>query len=166
MQFKAHQIVLTNRRRRKIIFFVKVSTTHPLVDVRGQSVVVGFMLCCLVSYAERRESVFQRNLSISVSYHRFSTIKCWAIFVSIETEIPLFERVEQCQETVQSKTPIYIELFLSFTRQPCQKHNQFCYHFNICLFKITSPIDRKYLIGGLIDQLLNRLFLTMAIIIN
>ena len=36
-------------------------------------------------------------------------------------------------------------------------------HFNICIFMITSPLDRKYLIGGLNEQLLKKDFgLTMA----
>ena len=58
-----------------------------------------------------RQSVFQSNLSISVSYHSFSKVKWLTNLVFIETEITLFKRVELCQETIQSKKLIYRELF-------------------------------------------------------
>ena len=88
-----------------------------------------------------RQSVFQSNLSISVSYNSFSKVKKWREFFFKETEITLFTRVKLCQVTIQSKKPIYIEFLLPFTGQPCRKHDRFCYHFNICIF-ITSPIYR------------------------
>ena len=137
MQFKAHQIIL------KIFFFisyspfVKVSHTQPLVSVRGQCVVFGCMLCCLVGYMERRralsvmpsqsllvlvrQSVIQSVLSISVSYHSCSKVKWWTNFVFIETEITLFKRVELCQETIQSKKLIYKELFYPLLGSPARR---------------------------------------------
>ena len=39
-----------------------------------------------------RQSVFQGNLSISVSYHSFSKAEWCTNFVTIETEITLFNR--------------------------------------------------------------------------
>ena len=53
-----------------------------------------------------RQSVFQSNLSLSVSYHSFSKVKWWTNFVTIETEITLFKRAELCQEPIQSKKPL------------------------------------------------------------
>ena len=70
-----------------------------------------------------RQSVFQSNLSISVSYHSCSKVKWWTNFVIIETEITLFKRVELCQETIQSKKAYLQRPVLPFPWQPCQKHN-------------------------------------------
>ena len=138
-----------------LLFFVKVRHTHLLLNVIGQCVVFGCILFCLVFSGKDGgpiayglticpsigQAVFQSNLSILVSYHSFSKVEWWSNLVTIETGITLFKMVELCQKAIQSKNPLYKELFLPFTRQPCRQHNQFCYHFNTCIFIITSLID-------------------------
>ena len=53
-----------------------------------------------------RQSVTKDNCSISVSYPSSSKVKVWKNSVTLETEKPLFKKVELGQETVQRRNKV------------------------------------------------------------
>ena len=63
------------------------------------------------------QSVTKDIFSSSVFYLSSSKVKWWKNSVTLETEIPLFKRVELCQETIQSRNEVF-PFFLNYGDHP------------------------------------------------
>ena len=97
-----------------------------------------------------RHSETQGNFSKSVSYHTFSKVKWWTNLVTTETKKSLFQRVELCQETIQS----FFQYMYSYDYLP--KNTQFYGCSRVCSCPVgpwcSMGLGRNPLINGLIQH--------------